>query len=148
MGLTKKPYKNWSNALSNRITLDEWVDTYQPVINPNNDWGGGYSSFETYGDDLQYILQQDDKHIWTEIEHDEGVTIVAGYHLVNRLQYFITIKPWTDDVEVPISIDKECDCMSYGDAKIDCSECNGNGYITIYIDTREELEQVYGPQNV
>ena len=129
--------------MSNRITLDEWVDTYQPVINPNNDWGGGYSAFETYGDDLQYVLQQDDRHIWTEIEHDEGVTIVTGYHLVNRLQYFITIKPWTDDVEVPISIDKECDCMSDGDANIDCSECNGNGYTTIWIDTREELEQVY-----
>ena len=127
-----------------RITLDEWVDTYQPVTNPNNDWGGAYSAFETYGDDLDYVLQQDDRHVWTAIEHDEGITIVAGYHLVNRLQYFITIKPYDDFIEVPISIDKECDCNAEGEGSEDCQECNGNGYITIYIDTREELEEIYG----
>jgi hypothetical protein len=141
--MTKTPYKNWSNALS-RITIDEWCDTYKPIINPNNDWGGEYSAFETFTPDVTFVSSHPDNVIWTEIDSGEGVSIVSGYHLVNRIQYYITEKPWTEDTEVPISIDKECDCMSDGDANIDCNECDGNGYTTIWIDTREEIEQIYG----
>jgi hypothetical protein len=100
--------------------------------------------YETYGDELDYILQQDDRFVWTEMDSDEGISIVSGYHLVNRLNYYITNKPWTDDIEIPVCIDKECDCMSEGQAIMDCNECGGSGYITIWIDTREEMEQIYG----
>lgn len=125
-----------------RLTYDEWFDKYQPIINEIT--GNEEYQFETYGDELEFVLAQPDNTIWTEMDGDEGVSIVSGYHLVNRIQYYITIKPWDDFIEIPVSIDKECDCMSEGDAKIDCSECNGNGYTTIWIDTREELEQIYG----
>ena len=125
-----------------RLTYDEWFDKYQPIINEIT--GNEEYQFETYGDELEFVLAQPDNTIWTEMDGDEGVSIVSGYHLVNRIQYYITIKPWDDFIEIPVSIDKECDCMSEGDAKIDCSECNGNGYITLWIDTREELEQIYG----
>jgi hypothetical protein len=129
-----------------RLPYDEWFDKYQPIINEIA--GDEQYQFETYGDELQYVLQQDDKHIWTEMDGDQGVSIVSGYHLVNRIQYYITVKPWTEDTEIPVSIDKECDCMSEGEGIIDCDECRGNGYITIWIDTREEMEEIYGPQNV
>jgi hypothetical protein len=129
-----------------RLPYDEWFDKYQPIINEIT--GDEQYQFETYGDELQYVLQQDDKHIWTEMDGDQGVSIVSGYHLVNRIQYYITVKPWDDLIEIPVSIDKECDCMSEGEGIIDCDECRGNGYITIWIDTREEMEEIYGPQNV
>ena len=143
--MTKKPYKNWSNALS-RLTYDEWFDTYNPIKNKYSVDGdfSGITAFETYGDELAFVLEQPDNKVWTEMDGDDGVYIVSGYHLVNRIQYYVTDKPWTEDTEIPVSIDKECDCMSDGDAKIDCDECNGNGYITIWIDTREELEEIYG----
>ena len=142
MDTITQPYKNWSNALS-RLTYDEWFEKYQPIKNNLSTY-----TFETYGEELEYVLQQDDKNVWTEMEGMEGISIVNGYHLVNRLCYYITVKPWTKDVEIPISIDKQCDCMSEGDAKIDCGECGGVGYMTFYIDTREELEMIYGPQDV
>jgi hypothetical protein len=129
-----------------RLPYDEWFDKYQPILNEIT--GDEQYQFETYGDELQYVLQQDDKHIWTEMDGDQGVSIVSGYHLVNRIQYYITVKPWDDLIEIPVSIDKECDCMSEGEGIIDCDECRGNGYITIWIDTREEMEEIYGPQNV
>jgi hypothetical protein len=129
-----------------RLPYDEWFDKYQPILNEIA--GDEQYQFETYGDELQYVLQQDDKHIWTEMDGDQGISIVSGYHLVNRIQYYITVKPWTEDTEIPVSIDKECDCMSEGEGIIDCDECRGNGYITIWIDTREEMEEIYGPQNV
>lgn len=132
--------------MSKRIPYDEWFEQYQPII--NDIAGDEQYQFETYGDELQYVLQQDDKHIWTEMDGDQGVSIVSGYHLVNRIQYYITVKPWEDLIEIPVSIDKECDCMSEGEGILDCDECRGNGYITIWIDTREEMEEIYGTQNV
>lgn len=129
-----------------RLPYDEWFEQYQPII--NDIAGDEQYQFETYGDELQYVLQQDDKHIWTEMDGDQGVSIVSGYHLVNRIQYYITVKPWTEDIEIPVSIEKECDCMSEGEGILDCDECRGNGYITIWIDTREEMEEIYGTQNV
>ena len=129
-----------------RLPYDEWFEQYQPII--NDIAGDEQYQFETYGDELQYVLQQDDKHIWTEMDGDQGVSFVSGYHLVNRIQYYITVKPWEDLIEIPVSIDKECDCMSEGEGILDCDECRGNGYITIWIDTREEMEEIYGTQNV
>ena len=131
-----------------RIPYDEWFDTFKPIPNHITGDCDTSCSFETYGDELHYVLQQDDKHIWTEMDGDQGVSIVSGYHLVNRIQYYITVKPWDDFIEIPVSIDKECDCMSEGEGIIDCDECRGNGYITIWIDTREEMEEIYGTENV
>jgi hypothetical protein len=134
-----------------RLPYDEWFDKYQPILNEIT--GDEQYQFETYGDELQYVLQQDDKHIWTEMDGDQGVSIVSGYHLVNRIQYYITVKPWDDFIEIPVSIDKQCDCQDAIDIDLDspvyCNECeSGEGYITIWIDTREEMEEIYGPQNV
>jgi hypothetical protein len=134
-----------------RLPYDEWFDKYQPILNEIT--GDEQYQFETYGDELQYVLQQDDKHIWTEMDGDQGVSIVSGYHLVNRIQYYITVKPWDDFIEIPVSIDKECDCQEAIDIDLDspvyCNECeSGEGYITIWIDTREEMEEIYGTQNV
>ena len=131
-----------------RIPYDEWFDTFKPIPNHITGDCDTSCSFETYGDELHYVLQQDDKHIWTEMDGDQGVSIVSGYHLVNRIQYYITVKPWDDFIEIPVSIDKECDCMSEGEGILDCDECRGNGYITIWIDTREEMEEIYGTENV
>ena len=131
-----------------RIPYDEWFDTFKPIPNHITGDCDTSCSFETYGDELHYVLQQDDKHIWTEMDGDQGVSIVSGYHLVNRIQYYITVKPWDDFIEIPVSIDKECDCMSEGEGMLDCDECRGNGYITIWIDTREEMEEIYGTENV
>jgi hypothetical protein len=134
--------------LFKRIPYDEWFDTFKPIPNHITGDCDTSCSFETYGDELHYVLQQDDKHIWTEMDGDQGVSIVSGYHLVNRIQYYITVKPWDDFIEIPVSIDKECDCMSEGEGMLDCDECRGNGYITIWIDTREEMEEIYGTENV
>ena len=129
-----------------RLPYDEWFDTYKPIINSIT--GDEQYQFETYGDELAFVLAQPDNTIWTEMDGNEGVSIVSGYHLVNRIQYYVTKKPWDDLIEIPVSIDKECDCMSEGEGIIDCDECRGNGYTTIWIDTREEMEEIYGTENV
>jgi hypothetical protein len=127
-----------------RLTQDEWEEKYLPIKNPNNDWGGDYSSFETYSPDVTFVSEQPDNTIWTEMDGEDGVYIVSGYHLVNRIQYYITQKPWTEDVSIPVCLYKDCDCQDDGEGNPDCQECDGDGVITFWIETREELEEIYG----
>jgi hypothetical protein len=138
--------------LFKRIPYDEWWETYKPIKNEHSidsDYSG-ITAFETYGEELEFVRSQPENTIWTEMDGDQGVSIVSGYHLINRIQYYITEVPYDPEYmyEIPVSIDKECDCMSEGEGIIDCDECRGNGYITIWIDTREEMEEIYGTENV
>jgi len=77
----------------------EWFETYKPKknhLNRNHDT----EMFETYDIELGYVLATADlepNRVWTLIEGDVGLWIVNGYHLVNRLGYYITEKPFEGD---------------------------------------------------
>lgn len=96
--------------------LDEWVVKYKPVINHishdsgwanENDEG---TMFETYGDDLDYVIKTADSPygantVWTWVDGDKGTYIINGYHLVNRIGYFITKVPFgSEDIEIPVDL--------------------------------------------
>jgi len=69
------------------------IDDYLPIMREE-----GSIAFETYGEDAAFVVNQKHRHIWTVVDGDSGIlTILAGYHLVNRVHYIITIKPWEDD---------------------------------------------------
>jgi hypothetical protein len=69
------------------------IDDYIPIMREE-----GSMAFETYGEDLAFVANQKHRHIWTVIDGESGIlTIVAGYHIVNRIHYIITIKPWEDE---------------------------------------------------
>jgi hypothetical protein len=109
----------------------EWAEKYQLITNHlTND---GYS-YETYGEELEYVMLQDTNHIWTELDGDEGVYIVAGYHYANRIQYYISVVPWeSDDIFVTVCKYTDCDCSElseYGDPTTDCEQCWGEGVYT------------------
>ena len=62
----------------------------------------GGCMYETYGDELERVLQmvgENPKRVWTIIECDDTVTICSGFHYVNRMGYLITAEEWTDDNE-------------------------------------------------
>ena len=55
--------------------------------------------FETFGVELGYVLATADlkpNHVWTLVEGDGGTYVVNGYHLVNRIGYFVTQVPYDD----------------------------------------------------
>lgn len=124
------------------LTVDEFIETYKPIKNSitNNDT----HMFETYGEELDYVRSQPDRNIWTELEGEDGVYIVSGFHYVNRLAYYICQVEFPIDkmIEVVVQLDKECDCES----NPNCSECDGNGYISIYPETRQDLIEIYGEE--
>jgi hypothetical protein len=122
---------------------NEWADKYKPIKNhlvsdPDQ------QMFETYGEELEYVQSVEPNRIWTYLQGDMSDLICAGYHFVNRIGYYITEVPWTnEDDYVLLSVEEECKCYSededvmatrndeYGDPS--CVECEGYGYVTNYV---------------
>lgn len=50
--------------------------------------------FETYGEELDYILSLDRKLVCTIIEGDDGdLYVTSGFHYVNRIGYLVLEEP-------------------------------------------------------
>ena len=71
------------------LTWDEWEDTYKPTT-PH-----AYYDLEEVPADIPF------DRIWTMI-NGEGryANLVNGEHIIDRLGYFVTEVPWTNDVFV------------------------------------------------
>lgn len=95
-----------------KINFEDWCKEYQPVINhidPNAsfDDGNGGVMFETYGPELDFVLTYaKDKplHVWTYMDGKDSALIVEGYHLVNRIGYFITANPAKENTGYEINL--------------------------------------------
>ena len=91
--------------------LDAWETKYQPI--KNHITGEDDDKFETYGEELDYVRSVADtepRRVWTLVDGADGnLYIVDGYHLVNRVNYFITKEPLEGDryMEVPYYIFEE-----------------------------------------
>lgn len=88
------------------LTEDEFWEQYKPVQNHLvGDCSFDGCMFETYGEEVQYVLSKiDEQIVWTILDgsEDDNLYIVSGYHLVNRLGYLITEKPYTKEIEIKI----------------------------------------------
>jgi hypothetical protein len=110
--------------------------------------GDNNYSFETYAPDVDFVRNHDEKFVWTEVDGDEGVYIINGYHFVNRIQYYVCEVPnaLPKYQEVVVELWKECECAEEGEGKPDCEECESSGVISIYPHNREELIEIYGAE--
>jgi hypothetical protein len=78
---------------SEGLDYDQWWENFKSQQNSETTSFDG-AMFETYGDDLEAVRRHQPNHIWTLIQADDGdLWIVSGYHLVNRLGYFVTRQP-------------------------------------------------------
>jgi hypothetical protein len=85
--------------------FNEWCLKYQPMDN-HIDMNTVTDKFETYGKDLDFVRSQDPKCVWTLVDGDDGnLYISSGYHLVNRINYFVTAVPFEGEyMDVPYFI--------------------------------------------
>lgn len=83
--------------------VNNWEETYKPIENQYGDRGWNGLIFETYGKDNDMVLLCKPNHIWTWVDTDEGTAIMSGYHIVNRIGYFITVKPWEEDITIEVN---------------------------------------------
>jgi hypothetical protein len=76
-----------------QLTEDEWDDAYGPIPNPVDE-----SMIWDYSDPAQMALLRTypEDRLWTFVDVDDGQAIVTGLHMVNRVGYVVTERPWTD----------------------------------------------------
>jgi len=78
------------------ITVNDFFKKYNPQLNhfsssPDDD---NYT-FEIFDEELEYVKKQNNKQIWTTVNcENEEFWIIPGYHIVNRMNYYITEKEW------------------------------------------------------
>jgi len=100
---------------------DDWVDQYQPIENPiDKDAGYEGCMFETYGEENEFVLNNLNRNtVWTLITGDnEDFWVIPGYHIVNRMGYFMTTKPW-ESTDIEVNNNEMC---TVGAAKYACIE--------------------------
>lgn len=81
--------------MARRTQYDIWEDTFNPLPNPFDE---DHPMLETYGKALEHVLAANracSEKVWTVVEGDNGNWYICqGYHLVNRIGYFITELPY------------------------------------------------------
>ena len=131
--------------MSKFMTYNYWDTNFKPIKNKITN--GEDIHFETYGKEQEFVRNTDPKFIWTEVDGEGGTYIVAGYHYVNRIHYYITENPWEDEyTEIPTWVYRSCDCTEeegFEDGNPDCEECE-DGIIDIDCGTVVALKDIYG----
>jgi hypothetical protein len=88
------------------MDFDEWCDIYKPI--PNNiveDSSFDGTMFETYGKEVEFVKKADEAHIWMYGDGDDGGTYIwNGWHIVNRIGYFITEVPCPPDTDIQVKV--------------------------------------------
>lgn len=90
------------------MNYDVWWKHFQPIQNHlEADAPNDGAMFETFGPEVDFVKSklpdskgnggQDADKIWTLLDYDGKLYICAGWHFVNRIGYFITQKPWSDN---------------------------------------------------
>jgi hypothetical protein len=90
--------------------MDFFDTNYTGDPNFRSNTGCSYEDgvLETYDDeadgidDLTRVMAHNQTHprnVWTIVDTDNGLRIIAGCHYVNRFLYFISNEEWTDENE-------------------------------------------------
>jgi hypothetical protein len=61
----------------------------------------------TYGEEFEFVRQQNPARIWTLIEADGVLYAESGLHFVNRLGYFVAETPVQDGEGVSFCLSDE-----------------------------------------
>lgn len=79
------------------MQYESWFESYKPIDNEIiEDAPFEGKMFETYDDEVAFVSKQEPAHIWTLVEADDEMYIIAGWHFVDRMGYFITEKPFAN----------------------------------------------------
>lgn len=86
---------------SSEMPEEEFWDTFKPLPGPTGDSGEDIWEFAE-------IKDQPLERVWTIVE-DGGETenwyAIPGFHIVNKIGYALTEKPWTDESMVALWFD-------------------------------------------
>lgn len=78
-------------------TTDDFDEKY-PLARNHLDshaaWDG--QMFETYGNEEAFISRQQRNHVWSVLDIDDILWVIAGPQRVNRIGYLLSLNSWAD----------------------------------------------------
>ncbi len=78
------------------ITEEDFHDRFPLIRNhlrEDASWSVGDDGgclFETFGQELEFVRRQHAQAVWTLVDSEEGLVLLSGFHLVNRVGYLIS----------------------------------------------------------
>ncbi len=88
--------------------FDEQFPLLTNHLNRHASWAygeGGGCLFETYGEELAFVRQQDPRTIWTLVDADgDDQAVISGFHFVNRVGYLVSQVPVPEGVSIEVRI--------------------------------------------
>lgn len=94
-----------------RIDEDTFIEKFRPQRNlldltASVDFGDGGCLYSAAGKEFRHILAQDPRTLWTLVGGDDGsLFIESGLHIVNRLGYLVTDRPFEDGVAYSVALE-------------------------------------------
>jgi hypothetical protein len=75
------------------------IEDFKPI---NNKFRPEEQMFETFGKELEWVKDQPENKVWTLMDDDDGnLVITTGFHVVNRVGYYVTEIPWDREMTFP-----------------------------------------------
>lgn len=72
-------------------TFEAYDATYDPIPSPTD---GSCLLHEHHE-----VAHAGERRVWTVVEVDDAMAILAGFHVVNQIGYLLTRKPWVSGDE-------------------------------------------------
>lgn len=88
------------------LLIEHWLEKFTPKFNhidtnASFDLGFGQGSmFETFGEEVEYVrefFKENPKKVWTIIDAEGELYLIAGLHFVNRMGYILSNEDWTEE---------------------------------------------------
>lgn len=95
-----------------KLSVAEWEERFKPIpnfIDKNASWGDGDWTgimYETFGTELDFVRSVNDQFVWTYVDGEKGGQfVINGYHLCNRIGYFICSVPANPIDQFEVKVD-------------------------------------------
>ena len=83
--------------MARKSDYDMWYNKFIPILTESLETKDkSPRMYETYGEDIKLLKLIPSNHIWTLLDCDGNLYLSPGFHIVNRLNYFICTIPFKE----------------------------------------------------
>lgn len=89
--------------MAKKSDFNTWYEKFKPELVKSLDSEDvSPKMYETYGEDLKIVCHTADNNhrkLWTLLDCDGKLYLSPGFHIVNRLNYFICENSWNENTK-------------------------------------------------
>lgn len=83
-----------------KITFDDFYNQFKIKRNTIQHTSPYENTMYDFGEDeLEYLEDQEQNHVWSLIDNGKDLLIVSGLRLKDSIGYFVSNRPWLCDLE-------------------------------------------------